>query len=164
MQSPLPRAQRLDSYDLAILEILQDDADVSFAQLGERVHLSPSAVQRRVQALKADGVIAGTRAILDPCKIGCALTVILEITLESDRHDLLARIKQRLAAAAEVQYCYYVTGEYDLVAVLALPDMQGYERFVQRVLAAESNVRRYKTSVVIGSVKSTTAYPLEAAI
>ncbi|MBN8886426.1 MAG: Lrp/AsnC family transcriptional regulator [Rudaea sp.] len=164
MRNSLHPTQRLDHFDIAILETLQNDAAVSFAQLGERVNLSPSAVQRRVQALKADGVITGTRAILDPRKIGQALTIILEITLESDRTDLLAQIRRRLIAAAEVQHCYYVTGEYDLVVVLTLADIQALKHFVARMLAVDDNVRRYKTSVVMESIKSTTAYPLDVAV
>ena len=117
-----------------------------------------------MQALKADGVITGTRAILDPRKLGQSLTIILEITLESDRTDLLAQIRQRLVAAAEVQHCYYVTGEYDLVVVLTLADMQALEHFVARMLAVDGNVRRYKTSVVMESIKSTTVYPLDVAV
>jgi Lrp/AsnC family transcriptional regulator, leucine-responsive regulatory protein len=150
----------LDEFDRAILTELQKDAMLSFAELGERVHLSASAVLRRVQRLKADGVIAATRAILDPRKVGLPLTMLIHLALGNDHADLRDAVKASFRDAPEVQQCYYVTGDADLIVVVAMPDMEAYEQFTRRMILGNPNIQHFKTSVVMDCVKSTSILPI----
>lgn len=150
----------LDAFDEALLRLLQVDAGLSYAELGERIHLSTSATLRRVQRLKEVGVITATRAIVDPRKVGLPLTIFVEIALENERADLLDAIKAGFAEAPEVLHCYYVTGDADLIVIVAMPDMEAYEGFTRRMIRANPNIKRFKTSVVMDRVKSTTVLPI----
>ena len=79
----------LDDKDLEILKRLQDDAWITHSELGEHVHLSASAVQRRIRRLREDGVITGARAVVDPARTGQGLRVYLMLELHSDSAENL---------------------------------------------------------------------------
>jgi Lrp/AsnC family transcriptional regulator, leucine-responsive regulatory protein len=110
------RAQTdLDSFDRKILDCLQTDARAPLHKIGEAVHLSTAAVQRRVKRLEGAGVIDAVVAVLDPAKLGRRTTIIVEVTLESERNDRLDIIRRKFLACPQVQQCYYVTGDSDFV-------------------------------------------------
>lgn len=152
---------QLDSYDRKILSEVQRDATQPFQQIGERVNLSASAVFRRIARLKKSGVITGSFMSVDPKMAGRPVSVILEITLENERLDVLHQTKAALAAAPEIQHCYYVTGDVDIFAILATADMEAYEAFTQRVLRGNANIKRFRTSVVLDRIKSTMFVSIE---
>jgi Lrp/AsnC family transcriptional regulator, leucine-responsive regulatory protein len=151
---------QLDSFDRAILAILQEDASPSYAEIGKRVNLSASATLRRVQRMKENGTIIGTRVIVDADRVGHPLTIIVEVSLENEHVAALEGTKQALIDDPHVQHCYYVTGDADLFAVLAIPHMAAYKAFTDRHFLGNANVRRFKTSVVMDRVKATTVYPV----
>ena len=61
-----PAARDVDATDRKILGVLVDDATVSYAELGDRVGLSPPAAHERVKRLRRSGAIRSTAAIIDP--------------------------------------------------------------------------------------------------
>ena len=152
----------LDAFDLAILDILQRDNATPQRVIGEAVNLSAPAVQRRIKRLEADGVIVANVAVIDPASVGQAITIVVEVSVESERLDLLDAVKARLASAPEVQQCYYVTGEADFVLVVTVPTMAAYEALTRRLFLDGGNVRRFKTLVVMDRVKVGLGVPLGA--
>lgn len=152
--------EQLDSFDRAILTIIQENATLSYADIGERVNLSASAALRRVQRMKDNGTIIATRAILDPERVGHSLTILVEVSLENEHAATLERTKEALIDDPQVQQCYYVTGDADLIIILTMPNMSSYKAFTDRHFLGNANIRKFKTSVVMDCVKRTTAYPL----
>ena len=75
----------LDSFDLAILEILQGDNTTPQRLIGERVNLSAAAVHRRIKRMEAEGVIVGNIASLDPTRVGRPITIIVEVGIENEQ-------------------------------------------------------------------------------
>jgi DNA-binding Lrp family transcriptional regulator len=148
-----------DGFDRRILAILQKDARTPQRAIAEAVNLSPSAVNRRIAAMEESGVIAGHVAIVDPAKLGRPITVIVEVTLESERLDLLDAARRRFVASPAISQVYYVTGEVDFVLVLAVADMAEYEALSRELFFAEGNVRRFRTLVVMDRAKVSTAVP-----
>lgn len=69
----------LDSFDRAILDLLQRDNTLPQREIAEAVHLSTPAVQRRIKRLQDSGVIAANVAVIDAAKIGRPLTIIVEV-------------------------------------------------------------------------------------
>jgi Lrp/AsnC family transcriptional regulator, leucine-responsive regulatory protein len=151
---------QLDAFDRSILAILQEDASLSYAQIGERVHLSASAALRRVQRMRENRTIVATRVIVDPEHVGHSLTVIVEVSLENEQAATLETTKQALINDPLVQQCYYVTGDADLFVVLAIPNMASYKAFTDNHFVGNANIKRFKTSVSMDCVKSTTVYPV----
>lgn len=152
----------LDDFDRAILAILQRDNRTPHRRIGEEVHLSAPAVQRRIRRMERTGVIAANVAVVDPARVGRPLTLVVVLELESERADRVDAIKRRFTAAPEVQQCYYVTGEADFVLLLTVATMAEYEALTRRLFFAEATVRRFRTFVAMDAVKRGLAVPVTA--
>jgi Lrp/AsnC family leucine-responsive transcriptional regulator len=98
----------MDGVDWALLEELQVNARVSYAELGRRVGPTPPAVIERVRRLEEAGIIAGYRVELDLARIGRPLSAIIRISQNDDRSCNLGAM---LSALPEVLQCDRVTGD-----------------------------------------------------
>ncbi len=144
----------LDRFDLAILEILQNDNMTPQRQIGESVSLSAPAVQRRIKALEKAGIIEGHAARLSPAAVGKPITLIVEVELENEGSAMIDAAKSLFANTPEVQQCYYVTGETDFILIILVADMASYEVLTRRLFFANSNVRKFRTFVAMDRVKT----------
>jgi DNA-binding Lrp family transcriptional regulator len=150
----------LDRFDLAILEILQRDNTTPQRVIGDAVHLSAAAVQRRIKRMQESGVIQANVAIVDPARVGRPITLVVEVEVESERIDLIDGVRASLASAPEVQQCYYVTGEADFVLVITTETMNEYEALTRRLFFTNHNVKRFRTLVVMDRVKAGLGVPI----
>ncbi|RZK87345.1 MAG: Lrp/AsnC family transcriptional regulator, partial [Methylobacterium sp.] len=96
----------MDSIDLKILALLQTDATLSIAAIGERVGLSQTPCWKRIQRLEADGVIDRRVAVLDPVKLGLGLTVFVSIETADHSREWLERFAETVSAMPEVLEFY----------------------------------------------------------
>ncbi len=117
------------------------------------MNLSLSAVNRRIAAMEAAGVIQANIAVVDPTKVGQPITIIVEVTVENERLDLLDAVKRRIVACPQVQQVYYVTGEVDFVVILTVGDMEEYVALTREVFFAEGNVKSFRTLVAMERAK-----------
>jgi DNA-binding Lrp family transcriptional regulator len=150
----------LDATDRALLALVQEDARTPQAALGARVGLSAAAVNRRLRRLSEAGILTGSHAVLAPELLDHPLTVIAQVEVESEQPEALDRMQERLTACAQVQQCYYVTGEWDFVLVLVVRDMDQYTHLTRDLFFASNNVKRFKTLVVMNRAKVTLDVPL----
>ena len=150
----------LDSFDLAILGILQRDSATPQRVIGESVNLSAPTVQRRIRRMEEAGVIQANVAIIDPARVGQPITIFVEVEVISETAELIDAAKQEFAAAPEVQQCYYVTGEADFVLVVVVPTMAAYEALTRRLSFGNNNVKRFRTLVAMDRVKVGLTVPL----
>ncbi len=153
----------LDRFDLAILYILQADNTTPQRAIAQAVNLSAPAVQRRIQRLKDSGVIRANVAVLDPVKVGKPLTIVLEVHLDNERPDRTAPLRARIAAEDAVQQCYSVTGEADYLLVVNVASMADYEALTRRLFEGDDNIKRFRTSVALASLKTGLRVPLDSA-
>ncbi|TPI27531.1 Lrp/AsnC family transcriptional regulator [Mesorhizobium sp. B3-2-1] len=156
---PQPSAS-LDSFDLAILAILQRDSTTPQRLIGEAVNLSAPAVQRRIKRMEQTGVIAGNVAIVEPAAVGQPITIFVEVELESERTELIDTAKRQFSAEPQVQQCYYVTGESDFILIITVADMGAYEALTRRLFFGSNNVRKFRTFVAMDRVKVGLTVPL----
>lgn len=136
----------LDRIDAAILDQLAQDARASFARIGMQVNLSASAVKRRVDRLRARGVIDGFTVRLDPAALGWATEAHVEVfcigsTTPATMRDAFARYPEVVAAST-------VTGEADAVVHVRAHDVRHLDEVVERI-NAEPFVRRTRSTVVL---------------
>lgn len=150
----------LDSFDRAILDMLQHDNLMPQRLIAERVHLSAPAVQRRIKRLQELGVIAANVAVIDPVRLGRPLTVLISVQLGSERPELAQAFRARVASEPAVQQCYYVTGEADYSLIATAADMEEYQALAQRLFAGDDNIRRYTTSIALERIKTGLQLPV----
>jgi len=143
-----------DSFDLKLLNAMQEDADRTAEQLAELIPLSPSAIARRLRRLREVGAIGRTVAILSPEVSDKRLRALVSLQLHDHAPAAgLAELKARLQSQDEVQLCLEVSGADDMVLLVACRDMAEFNAFADAVLAASPVVRRYETSFVKKEVK-----------
>ena len=143
----------LDNFDLAILARYQHDTLKPAKTLGEAIGLSPAAVQRRLKRLREGGVISAEIAVVSPDAVGLPVTCIVNVDLDRETSSDLDRFGRKMAACAEVQQCYYVTGVADFVLVVVTADMRRYETFTREHLLDDPNVKSFTTMVVLDRMK-----------
>lgn len=150
----------MDALDKRLLNLLQANSRLTSEQLGERLHLSPSAVTRRVQRLWRDGIIA-TEAVVLGEKLRSRLTSAV-INVQLDRHNppQAGELRRALRASPHVQLCLDITGTSDVLLVVCVRDMEHFNAFTD-ALAQMPLVRRYETHFIKRAVKFTTAIPLD---
>ena len=144
----------LDRFDLALLNLVQHDDLQTAEALSAKVPLSPSAIARRLRRLRGEGWIARTIALLSHRLTEHRLRALVFIQL-AEHADLKgkAALEKRLLAEPQVQFCYEVTGAFDLVALIDCANMAGFNALADAVLVADPSVRRYETSFVKREVK-----------
>lgn len=145
--------QPLDSFDRAILRILQADNTTPQREIGEAVNLSAPSVQRRIRRMEEEGVITANVAQVAPEAVGLPLTIFVEVELVSETPEEIDMAKARFRAAPEVQQCYYVTGEADFVLVIVVESMSAYEEFTRQNFFQSGNVKKFRTFVSMDPVK-----------
>ena len=146
--------------DADILRELQRDATLSHQALAERIGMSATTVWRRIQSLEAAGILTARVALVDPLKAGLSTTVMTEVTLTAPNKANRAAFEQLVAAAAEIQECYSVSGSHDYRLLIRVRDITAYEHFLMEVLLAHPAVASANTSFVLRQVKYTTALHL----
>jgi DNA-binding Lrp family transcriptional regulator len=153
-------SETIDTFDRKILALLQAVARLTNNDLSERVNLSPSQCSRRRQRLEEEGLIRGYRAVLDRDRLGFPLVNIISVTLATHNRDNARRFAELLARLPEVLEAHALTGEMDYFVKVVTPDLKSLAEFVNDVLLPHESVQHVKTSIVLQTLKETTALPL----
>ncbi|KVZ48400.1 Lrp/AsnC family transcriptional regulator [Burkholderia ubonensis] len=151
----------LDAFDRKLLMEVQRDAQTPQNELGARVNLSTAAVNRRLRRLAEDGVIERYTAVVAPEKVGYALTIVVNVEMESEQIDQIDAMKRTFERCPQVQQCYYVTGEWDFVLILTVRDMDQYNALTRQLFFSNNNVKRFRTLVSMGRVKVGLGVPVD---
>lgn len=151
---------KLDELDRKILNCLQENARISNSELADAVGLSASPCWRRVRALEDAGVVRKYAAIVEPKVIGLPVNVFVSVTLEKQVEDWLERFEAALQDRPEVMECYLMTGEFDYLLRVVVPDLQAYEKFVLEHLTRIPGIAGIKSSFALKQVQYKTALPL----
>ncbi len=151
----------VDRYDLELLALLQQDGRATNGALGEKIHLSPSQVSRRIQRLEEAQVIDQYAALLDPKIVGLGVEAFTFISLarHGDAHG--EAFERAIADMPEVLECISVTGEADYIARIVAPDLAALSEFMMNHLLRIPGVVNVKSNITLKKVKSTHVLPLD---
>ena len=149
----------LDSIDTRIIRELTRDGRISWVELGERVSLSASACQRRVQNLIDRGVIEGFGVRINPAAMGYDIEAYLSVRVE--RHDVKRAqdFRKAIAAYPEVLTCRMMTGDIDFLLRVIARDVRSYGRFVEEKILSLPGVTDASTSIVLDQIKGDSFAP-----
>lgn len=150
----------LDENDLAILGILQDNADLTTKQVANMVHLSPTPVFERIKRLRAEGYIKKIAAVLDAEKLNCSFVAFCYIKLKQHTFENAARFMSAVQTMDEVGECYNISGDYDFLLKIYVSSMKEYQKFVLRILGELDCIGSLNSSFVMGEVKNSYAVPV----
>lgn len=132
---------QIDERDLKIVRLLQENAWRTHAEIGELIHLSPSAVQRRIERLRERGVITGAQARIDWSVLTNQTRMYFVIELVNDGAAALRQITEELKANPEVIEIDLVAGRFDLVVMVDTANTETFFDFAMKTLNDNENVR-----------------------
>ena len=121
----------MDAIDRKILAVVQQDASLSVAEIGQRVGLSSTPCWKRLQRLEADGVITRRVALIDPDKVGLGITVFVSIETGDHSQEWLKKFAEVVGAMPEVMEFYRMAGDVDYMLRVVVHDMAGLRRLLQ---------------------------------
>ena len=147
---------QIDGTDQQIIASLMADARASYAEIGAKVSLSAPAVKRRVDRLRAAGVIRGFTAIIDPAAVGWTTEAFVELfcTGRTTPTQIAAMAKKDPAVVG----AYTVSGEADALVHLRAADIAHLEQALER-LRAESFVTSTRSMIVLSRLVESASSP-----
>ncbi|MEM8769297.1 MAG: Lrp/AsnC family transcriptional regulator [Pseudomonadota bacterium] len=150
----------LDTFDRLILRELQQDADISMQDLGERVGLSHTPCWRRVKKLEEAGVIRRRVTLLEPDHLDLSVNVFVQVSLAVQDEDALNRFESAVQSIPEIVECYTVSGDRDFLLRVVVEDVSAYERLLKSTLVHLPEVANMSSTFALRQVKYTTELPL----
>jgi len=142
----------LDSIDREAIRILSERGRATWAELAERLKLSPPAAAERVRKLEERGVIKGYTAILDPESLGLSLTAFIAVTLHDHAHR--HRFIEVITAIPEIEECHHVAGNYDFLLKVRCAGTGELDRLLTEELKDKAGAGRTHTTIVLSTQKS----------
>ncbi|MBO0661710.1 Lrp/AsnC family transcriptional regulator [Jiella sp. MQZ9-1] len=150
----------LDSVDRAILRVVQEQGDISQAQLAEKVGASAASCWRRITKLEDAGVLTKTVRLVNADAIDKGLNVFCQVRMKS--HDPAARhdFETFIHSYAEVLECYSMSGEWDYLIRAVVGDVREYEALLMEGILTHDAVLTSSSHFALKAVKYTTALPV----
>src|SRR3990167_7563054 len=149
----------MDAIDRKILAVVQQDAALSVAEIGQRVGLSSTPCWKRLQRLEADGVITGRVALIDPNKVGLGITVFVSVETGDHSQEWLGRFADLVRAMPEVMEFYRMAGDVDYMLRVVVADIAGYDTFYKKLIGTVP-LKNVTSRFAMERIKSTTALPI----
>ncbi len=147
----------IDGIDRIILESLQVDGSLTYAEIGQAAGLSASAVNDRLKRLRTEGVIRRMSAEVDPVAVGLGLLAFVLVAVNEPAGEGIFR--NAMKAAPEVLECHHLTGDFSYLLKLRLRDTAHLEQFLMDRLKPLAGVNRTHTLIALSSVKETHIVP-----
>ena len=150
----------IDKVDREIIRLLQEDAELSAAAVGERIGLSQSPCWRRIQRLKDDGLIQGQLMRFDRKKLGFDILVFAQVKLTAHGRSKVPEFAETIREFPEVQECHLVLGNIDFLLRIVARDIEEYERFFFEKLSHLAEIQEVHSNIVLSEIKYTTQLPI----
>ncbi len=150
----------LDERDRILINHLQNNARMTNAELGERVGLSPSGVQKRLRKLEDSGVIKKYGVVIDRKRLGYDLVVFVQVTLQGHTPQSVAQFDQAIQDMPEVLEGYRLTGSADYLLKVVVHNHEHLDLFLMNRLLPLPMVDRVNSNLVLKEIKETTTIGL----
>lgn len=102
-----------------ILDVLEDDAQASYAEIANRADVSKPTVRKYIRKMEEEGVIVGYSADVDPKKLSETSIALVGLDVASERYVEVTRSLKRLDS---IESLYTSSGDHMLIAEVRAPD------------------------------------------
>ncbi len=150
----------LSANDIRILELLQENANLTTQEIAEHINMSQSPCWRRINRLQEAGYIKRNAAILDREKLGMEVVAFVTISLSAQSNADLLRFEEEVQKFPEVIECYTMAGIWDYMLKIVTKDIRHYEMFIRGKLTTLERLREVHSHMAVTEIKNTTALPL----
>lgn len=149
-----------DNMDRKILNLMQEDASLTIAEIADRVALTHSPCWRRIQRLREEGVIVRQVTLLDRKLVGLNTQIFALVRLNAKGRESIEEFSRAIRSFPEVLDCYVTLGATDFILRIVAKDIDAYERFFFDQLSRVPGVQEINSMVALSEIKSTTSLPL----
>ena len=122
-------------------------------RIGRKSGLSTTPVTERVRRLEREGIISGYHARLNPHALGQSLLVFVEIKLRSKSGNIFEDFRREALLIPQIMECHLISGEYDYLIKVRLPNMSAYRDLLGRILLQLPAASESRSYVVMEEVK-----------
>ncbi|AJR04434.1 Lrp/AsnC family transcriptional regulator [Siansivirga zeaxanthinifaciens] len=150
--------EKLDSIDLTILRILQNDSKKTNKEIATALNLTISPVYERIKRLENDGYIKKYVAVLDKKLLNYPVTAICMVSLRYHNEGFIDKFEQQIKELPEVQECYHMAGKVDFFLKINMKSLDHYHDFVRLKLSNISNIGVLESYFVLKEIKQSTEY------
>ncbi len=150
----------LSGTDKSILQLLQQDGNLSTAQLAEQLSLSVTPCWRRVKRLEDEGFITGYQANLDRRKLGLDVLAFVQLRFTVVSDLSVKDFEALIRAHPHVLSCYKITGEADYMLQVVAADLDDYSDFVEALLRQVPGISMMHSSLAMREIKATHQFPV----
>lgn len=139
----------MDKANKLILSVLKENGRISWVQLGERVNLSPSACQRRVEAMLESGVIKNFSVDIDHEALGKTIHAFIQIKVARQDTKTANLFRNKISGYPEVQGFFKLSGNVDFLIDVALNDIKALSDFIDNKILALDGVTDASSAIVL---------------
>lgn len=151
---------KIDSLDVRILDILQEDVTTPIGEIAERVASSKTVVWRRIQRLTDKGVIRARVAVLDHRKVGLGVMVFAYVKMSRHDRDVLPKFIEAVSVYPQVLECHTLMGHVDFLLKILVSGIDEYEHFVWQKLSQIDGVQEINSMISMSQMVNTTRMSL----
>lgn len=148
----------MDKIDLKILNIMQNNARISNAEISRILKMAPSAILERIRKLEDKGVITGYETRLNPKILNHGLAAFIFVRETESKGDW--QTAEKLAKLPEVLEVHHVAGEDCLLVKVRTRDTDHLEKLLKKDFAAIDSLISTRTTIVLSTTKESTSLPL----
>lgn len=145
--------EQLNKLDLQILRILQENARLTTKEIAAKVNLTTTPVFERIKRLERQGYIQRYTAVLDAEKLNLGFTVFCCVKLRTLNKNIASHFVECMQQVPEVSECYNISGEYDYMLKVVVPDMKRYQEFVLNTLGTIDSLGSLTSMFVMETIK-----------
>ncbi len=150
----------IDQTDIKILRLLQENAQLTFKEISQKINLSLTPVHDRIKKMERQGVIEKYVTLINKSVVGANLVVFCNITLDKQTKSNFSDFEESILKFPEVVECHVVSGGYDYLLKVLSKDMESYNTFYQQKLAVLPTVAHIHSTFVMSEIKNTTLLPI----
>ncbi|MEK3771942.1 Lrp/AsnC family transcriptional regulator [Paenibacillus sp. FSL R5-0887] len=141
----------MDDIDLQILELLKSNGRMTSSEISKIVHLSVPSITERIRKLENNGVIDQFTVKLNRKAIGQTLLVYIFVQLHGSVET--QHFRTTIIQSPLVLECHHISGEYDYLLKVGLPDLSELEGFITHTLKANHDIVRSNTVFILSTLK-----------
>lgn len=151
---------KIDSTDKKILQILQENAKITNAQLSKEIGLSPAPTLERVKKLENLGLIRSYHALLDTDKVGLGVSTFVQVFLQSHKKSVIDAFVEKINTIHNVVECHHITGSCDFLLKVIAPDIQAYQKLILEQISEIEEISNMQSMVILSTFKDTKVLPI----
>ena len=152
---------KLDTIDLKILKVLQQNSKITNIELSKKIGLSAAPTLGRVQKLEKQGFISSYHAKVNKSKVGHGFMALVQVSMLRQSSGAVQNFLDKVMEIEEIIECLQLTGNFDYQLRIVVSDIPAFDRIIAQKLGSIEEIGQMQTTVVLSTKKNSPVMPLD---